>query len=134
MVIRNIQLFLRIVLTHISCLLLIKSLKFIISSLFVNSYLFEMAHNNSMYIHEISHIGKHAERNSHNSSIYTFELCPFDLRTKKLFLRRIYIHFKNVLELCVCVCVCARTRARQGKGERARCSHPVACNCKSCDK
>ena len=71
-----------------------------------------------MYIHEISHIGRHAERNSNNSNSYTFELCPFDLRTKKLFLRRIYIHFKNVLELCVCMCVCMCTHARETGGGR----------------
>ena len=57
-----------------------------------------------------TNILRHTERNSHNSSIYTFELCPFDLR-KKLFLRRIYISFENCN---------SSARARERERERER--------------
>ena len=58
------------------------------------------------FIRILANILRHAERNNHNSSIYAFGLCPFDVR-KKLFKRRI-----NIL---------------QNSLSYAR-SHPVACN------
>ena len=63
------------------------------------------------FIQMLTNIWRHTERNSHDSSIYTFELCPFDLR-KNLFLTRI----KIVSDLSVC----ERARARARERERER--------------
>ena len=65
-----------------------------------------------------------------SSSIYSFELCPFDLH-KQRFLRRIQLNVLYFSELSLSLSLSARVCARAR--ERERCCHPAAWNYKSCD-
>ena len=81
------------------------------------------------FIQILTHIWGRAERNSHNSSIYNFELWPFGLREKWFLTIDHYYIFQRSLTLHACV----RERERERGRERERCGHTVACNHKSCD-